>query len=493
MSRSEGRRARRRPSRPDPSEETAVWLAELEQLADRDHRADDEEWARTLRSRRSGMTGEYPAQPQQPPPPPPYDHPSSNSPGFDDQPAPTRQEWPPAPPAQPPSPADFGWLNPPLSPAPLHPLGDPGGGFGSDPSNGFGSGVPGGDPPPPSATGSGMDWNAWDQGSGTQAAPGHSPAPWDAGYGQAAYGDTGSLPAQAPPPTEPWQPGYQAQEPSSPWPAPSSTGQFPAASTGPGSGTGQFPAVPPAPPRQPEPWEPAPSPPPPPEPEPWAGATAGWSATEPARAPEPPREQPPRWPDDGLTADTGAWRPDPGRWTDQPWNPPRYPPQAPTPTAGSPVGAAAPTADSHPTLPVTRLQPPPFAEPPVARRTPPRAAPGADDEQVVALGGYRPGTPAGDPMPPPTEERWRPPQAPSRASPPPSPSWRRGGRPGAGFVDDDEAAAFGRYAGPGGRGRGGGRPAWPRIIALASWIILLMVLCWFYVFPWLEHVLPANF
>ena len=108
-------------------------------------------------------------------------------------------------------------------------------------------------------------------------------------------------------------------------------------------------------------------------------------------------------------------------------------------------------------------------------------------------GGYRPGTPAGDPMPPPTEERWRPPQAPSRASPPPSPSWRRGGRPGAGFVDDDEAAAFGRYAGPGGRGRGGGRPAWPRIIALASWIILLMVLCWFYVFPWLEHVLPANF
>jgi hypothetical protein len=37
------------------------------------------------------------------------------------------------------------------------------------------------------------------------------------------------------------------------------------------------------------------------------------------------------------------------------------------------------------------------------------------------------------------------------------------------------------------------RARWPRVVALISWIILLMVLCWFYVFPWLEKILPENF
>jgi hypothetical protein len=35
--------------------------------------------------------------------------------------------------------------------------------------------------------------------------------------------------------------------------------------------------------------------------------------------------------------------------------------------------------------------------------------------------------------------------------------------------------------------------AWPRVVAIISWIVLLMVLCWYYVFPWLERVLPENF
>jgi len=35
--------------------------------------------------------------------------------------------------------------------------------------------------------------------------------------------------------------------------------------------------------------------------------------------------------------------------------------------------------------------------------------------------------------------------------------------------------------------------AWPRIVAIVSWIVLVMVVCWFYVFPWLERVLPENF
>jgi hypothetical protein len=35
--------------------------------------------------------------------------------------------------------------------------------------------------------------------------------------------------------------------------------------------------------------------------------------------------------------------------------------------------------------------------------------------------------------------------------------------------------------------------AWPRIIAIVAWIVLLMVFCWYYVFPWLERVLPESF
>jgi hypothetical protein len=35
--------------------------------------------------------------------------------------------------------------------------------------------------------------------------------------------------------------------------------------------------------------------------------------------------------------------------------------------------------------------------------------------------------------------------------------------------------------------------AWPRVVAVISWIVLVMVVCWFYVFPWLERVLPENF
>jgi hypothetical protein len=57
-------------------------------------------------------------------------------------------------------------------------------------------------------------------------------------------------------------------------------------------------------------------------------------------------------------------------------------------------------------------------------------------------------------------------------------------------VEPDEA--------PRGRRRNrpaGGRQAraWPRIVAVISWIVLVMVVCWFYVFPWLERVLPENF
>jgi hypothetical protein len=30
-------------------------------------------------------------------------------------------------------------------------------------------------------------------------------------------------------------------------------------------------------------------------------------------------------------------------------------------------------------------------------------------------------------------------------------------------------------------------------VAVAAWIVLFAVVCWLYVFPWLEGVLPENF
>jgi hypothetical protein len=38
-----------------------------------------------------------------------------------------------------------------------------------------------------------------------------------------------------------------------------------------------------------------------------------------------------------------------------------------------------------------------------------------------------------------------------------------------------------------------GRSNWPRVVALIAWIVLFMVVCWFYIFPWLERILPENF
>ena len=64
--------------------------------------------------------------------------------------------------------------------------------------------------------------------------------------------------------------------------------------------------------------------------------------------------------------------------------------------------------------------------------------------------------------------------------------------PGAGPADDPGDV---RRKGSTRRRPAGERQAraWPRIVAIVSWIVLVMVVCWFYVFPWLERVLPENF
>src|SRR6266702_2327446 len=222
MSKSDGRRARRRPGRPDASEETAVWLAELEQLAEHDHRAaDEEEWARTLRSKRSrepGSTGEYQTGEyqtgeyqtgeyrMQPPPmaPPAPEYPSAHHPEYG-YPAEPRQDWPSAPPpaatgqfpaaapTPPPPPAADpgpGWLNPPLSPLPPRP------------ATGYGS--------PVSDAPTNSRWDEWDHrppppsnGDLYQEPP--SPwtleqerGPWAVGHSRVPYGDPGPAPDPAP-------------------------------------------------------------------------------------------------------------------------------------------------------------------------------------------------------------------------------------------------------------------------------------------------------
>jgi hypothetical protein len=78
--------------------------------------------------------------------------------------------------------------------------------------------------------------------------------------------------------------------------------------------------------------------------------------------------------------------------------------------------------------------------------------------------------------------------------------------PDRGTWDDEAGTGYGFAAEPAddpddvrrtgsGRRPAGGRQAraWPRIVAIVSWIVLVMVVCWFYVFPWLERVLPENF
>jgi hypothetical protein len=34
---------------------------------------------------------------------------------------------------------------------------------------------------------------------------------------------------------------------------------------------------------------------------------------------------------------------------------------------------------------------------------------------------------------------------------------------------------------------------WPGVMAVAAWLVLFAVVCWLYIFPWLEGILPENF
>ena len=84
------------------------------------------------------------------------------------------------------------------------------------------------------------------------------------------------------------------------------------------------------------------------------------------------------------------------------------------------------------------------------------------------------------------------------ASPPVPGSWlREPPRPQAREVDGLSRSIEGRRLRQL-EGRGQGRRVrharrWPFRVAVASWVVLFAVVCWLYVFPWLEGILPENF
>jgi len=219
-------------------------------------------------------------------------------------------------------------------------------------------------------------------------------------------------------------------------------------------------------------WAPGPAPDPPSRPSPWADRTGTGNGVPP---------QPP-----------GAVGPPPDDWAAA------IPTDVPAAErAADPASAtrAWRTDDLEPGVPLG-----PRATPPGGQLGPGAAAPpggGASARTSRLRGGLDPGT-AGGPAAGATEA-WAGPGALAGAAGTRSPRARPTGRDAwAGYDDgagaDDDPGDI-RRKGSAGRRPAGERQAraWPRIVAIVSWIVLVMVVCWFYVFPWLERVLPENF
>jgi hypothetical protein len=193
------------------------------------------------------------------------------------------------------------------------------------------------------------------------------------------------------------------------------------------------------------------------------------------------------WPADELPSTSAEWdQPTPGTWLDDP-QPPTASTPAPPPIAetGPPL-APLPSAPARPP-PAPAAGPPPAdwaaaipADVPAARRAPDPAA-----TRMWRPEEAEPGVPLG-------EASW-PEEGRGPGTRPPGTRAAR-----ADAIPADEPGEV-RRAAPAKAVRtrpagGERRPrAWPRIVAVISWIVLVMVVCWFYVFPWLERVLPENF
>jgi hypothetical protein len=514
----EGRRGRGR--KPDPAEETATWLLEMEQQAHADD--EDEDWAQRLRSTRaSGSTGQFHAVPAEgpgtaPPPRQPYGdpagrpaaYPSSQPPAY-----PTGQQpaYPSGRPAAYPPPGQYpaqqvppagqyqpGQQQRSESYPPLEERYRPLGGMPSAPAS-----PP---PPPPSpapSTDPGATAWAWDQ-QVPEAQPGYQ-------TGAGAY--------QAPPAA--WDPGVQSyQRPQAPDPQPARPSwevDDPA-----------YGAAPPA--AEPQPWDTAAGS------EQWSGSwpfeetTQSWEANDESW----------RWPAQEAPSSTGSWDVDPAAWQGDRWGSGQGRPAAPGGTSAHDYQAGGYQAPSDP-RPIPNGYPaadafaaangystngyPGPAEVAGYGRTDPGTSTGpmeADPLQAAGFGAAGTGTAdsaasASQAWSAEARGAWYGEEPPRGYQQPSSSAEFQGLLEGDEQVvrvgpsaDEPDGSGFGpadpsrvhpgrsTRTGEARRFQAGGEhrpthPSWPRVVALISWIILLMVVCWFYVFPWLEQILPENF
>jgi hypothetical protein len=463
--RGQGRRARGRRGDQETDTDNTAWLAELERAA-AEQDDEEDEWASKLRRRRSQDPGPaWPATPQPPAapaprpadPPGPTPEPPRSEPASGLPRAPMAHDLSPYPPLggeqlDPPPPTspepyrepDYRLLG--MEPDSRHAAGDWDTGGWTAP-----------DPAPSSTGGPAADWPGWEPEGSGRLGPGDpegvppsegprrgAPVDYDLGAAQPWNGasvdhDLGDdwRPAGPDTPTGGWSPG----EPTGREP------DYPAL-------FGELNRR-----RRPDPdplWDSPPAPEPLQEPGSFEPPAPAWPFEETTQSWEP-SDRSFIWPAEELPATTSDWEPSASRWLDQPTT---------EPTTSPPTWPAAPAGSAAPGVP------PPVPSddwaagiqsgvPPVARGA------GVEGDQATRM--------------------WRPdevveaePAVPLGATGlPPT-------RPAIDRLQMAEAASDWELD---------ERPprSWPKAVAIISWIVLLMVVCWFYVFPWLEGVLPENF
>jgi hypothetical protein len=509
--RGQGKRARSRRGE-DASLDNTAWLEELERAAaEQDPDADEEEWASKLRRRRS----RDPEPPPRPPDPQGRAQELPRAPANHDlSPYPPLGSEPPPPPRPAPGPArepDYRPLG--MEADTRRQDGDWDGGWdaGSSPRAGGSADWAPRDPAPgPSAagdwaprdpapgSGTAGDWTGGDPAPGSGAAGGWAPRDPAPGPGTAEGGTAGWAPRDPAPPATGAGTDWSAWEPERGQEPPGPVGRDPVGRPG-GSGEPRRPGGQ-APvdrglydPGEPE-WRPA-------GPD---AATGAWSPAEPVGrepdypalfgelnrrsaaqrealwdSPPAPAQEPyedpgspeppaPAWPFDDTT---GTWEPSDRSFI---W------PAEEAPATSSEWEPSTPSWLDEPTA-----QPPTWQATP-ADTAPPAASPVAPDDWAAGIqSGVPPAAPAGRAGDA-AARHWR--QDETVYAEPAVPLDANGMAPprSAERIQMAEPADHWElYERP--------RARWPKVVAVVSWIVLLMVVCWFYVFPWLERVLPENF
>jgi hypothetical protein len=438
--RGQGRRARGRRGDQDAAADNTAWLEELEKAAA--EQDDEEEWATKLRRR-----------PRQDPEPPWADAAQPPAPSAPDRPG-RAPELPRAPVAH-----DLGPY-PPLGnepaappPPPARPAPDPGPTrepdyrlLGMEPDTGPGGGWEAdwaaGSPSPGDVT---ADWTPGDPAPRAASQPATDWSTWAPEAGASGYDERYDLgepdwrPAGPDAATGAWSPVEPiGREPD----YPALFGELNRRSAAQREALWDSPPAP-------EPHEdPGPAEPPAPA-WPFEETTGTWE----------PSDRSFIWPADELPATAGEWEPSTSSWLDEPAaQPPTWPPAAGAATPGD-LAPAAPGVDATPDDWAAGIQ----------SGVPP-AAGGLDQWESD-----------------PATRMWRPDEA--VQAEPAVPLDANGRPPGSPIPDRvrmaEPADSWELYERP--------RSSWPRVVAVICWVVLLMVVCWFYVFPWLEQILPENF